>query len=1164
MDHKEISRVIKPYSGEGDIMAWLSKIKLVASLSNVKESELAKLIPMYLEGGALAVYLEMAEDVRLDTTKLRKGLLKAFSDSPFTAFSKLKNLRWAGEPVDIFTSEARKLARESGFEGDALERVVRLALVTGVPEKVSVELQQVESAEEAPVSDLVARARILMAKEIGSGVSAGAVASGGGDDSRFVRQSAIKCWECGGPHPVRYCNNKKEQGRRQERIRCFRCGGSHIMKFCKADQGKDAASCQVELVKGLLNRVPVVELEVDGEKGLALVDTGCSRTMMKRRSQVVKTAETSVLAVDGREVKCLGYTDVSLKIGEEVFNVNVRVMETLVGGVDVILGMDVIEKLGGVTVMRDDIKFGDRSVVGVCAVREKEPDIKDEDFDAWFDGKEWCVKYRWNELGEPKLNNTVGQYKLKLPTEKEEAFEAEVERWISEGILIPWSGEVTGLLPLMAVEQETKGKVRPVLDFRELNHNVSCHTGGDGVDICGEKMREWRQEEGEAELVDLKNAYLQIKVSEELWQHQLVKFKGKVYCLTRLGFGLNVAPKIMSKLLRFVLKKDEKIESGTSSYVDDIYVNKEKVTGKEVVQHLLKNGLTAKEPEALDGGAVLGLKLTKRSDGLLAFGRANDIPEVKDGLTKRELFSICGKLVGHYPVAGWLRATCSYTKRHAGGSSWTDYVGDETRDRMREVVSEVQKNDPVTGMWQVPKVETGIVWTDASDLAMGVMLEIEGVVAEDGTWMRKRDDYNHINVAELEAVLKGVNLAVNWGLKRIIVRTDSETVEGWVKTTLSGERRVKTKGAAEILIKRRLGVLKSLVDELHLDIKVELVTSESNKADVLTRVPRKYKLSTLEEAASASVEEVGEMHRRHHMGVERSWFLAKRMDEDVQKEVVKEVVRRCRECQSINPAPQRHEAGELSVDTDWTRLAIDVVHYRGIPHLSMVDCGPGRFAIWRRMKGETATEICGELEQVFLERGPVAEALLDNSPAFKSSEVEKLLQEWGIEKTFRAAYRPAGNGIVERHHRTIKSMAEKMRKSPVEAVYWYNIAPKEGQRESSVPQKAVHTYEWGLKGDVRRERKEEPECVVKVGDEVWVKPGEGRCTSRWKEGTVTKVNSANNVDVDGMARHILDIRPVVSDGEVEEETEPERVDEDRRYPQRERAPPVWMRDYSQY
>ena len=59
----------------------------------------------------------------------------------------------------------------------------------------------------------------------------------------------------------------------------------------------------------------------------------------------------------------------------------------------------------------------------------------------------------------------------------------------------------------MAVEQPTKGKVRPVFDYRELNQHVSCHTGDDNTDICSEKLREWRKIEGDAEIVDLKCAY---------------------------------------------------------------------------------------------------------------------------------------------------------------------------------------------------------------------------------------------------------------------------------------------------------------------------------------------------------------------------------------------------------------------------------------------------------------------------------------------------------------------------------------------------------------------------------------------------------------------------------------------------------------------------------
>ena len=53
---------------------------------------------------------------------------------------------------------------------------------------------------------------------------------------------------------------------------------------------------------------------------------------------------------------------------------------------------------------------------------------------------------------------------------------------------------------------------------------------------------------------------------------------------------------------------------------------------------------------------------------------------------------------------------------------------------------------------------------------------------------------------------------------------------------LSEEKRIKTKGAAEILIKRRIGVLK----DLQLGLTITLVPSERNKADVLTRVKKSW------------------------------------------------------------------------------------------------------------------------------------------------------------------------------------------------------------------------------------------------------------------------------------------------------------------------------------
>ena len=80
-------------------------------------------------------------------------------------------------------------------------------------------------------------------------------------------------------------------------------------------------------------------------------------------------------------------------------------------------------------------------------------------------------------------------------------FEKEVERWIDEGILIPWSEKVEGILSLMAVVQPTK-KIKPVLDFRKLNKYMACHTR-DGIDVREEVMRVWRRMERETIAVSI-------------------------------------------------------------------------------------------------------------------------------------------------------------------------------------------------------------------------------------------------------------------------------------------------------------------------------------------------------------------------------------------------------------------------------------------------------------------------------------------------------------------------------------------------------------------------------------------------------------------------------------------------------------------------------------
>ena len=121
------------------------------------------------------------------------------------------------------------------------------------------------------------------------------------------------------------------------------------------------------------------------------------------------------------------------------------------------------------------------------------------------------MAWRW-KAKPPTIVNRVPNYGI--PPNLSPAFDEEIENWIQEGWLQPaFRGYHEGLVPLIPVEQPSKGNVRPVLDFREVNKHVICHTAD--ADVCQETIRRWRQFHGKVSMLDLKKAYLQILVEPE-------------------------------------------------------------------------------------------------------------------------------------------------------------------------------------------------------------------------------------------------------------------------------------------------------------------------------------------------------------------------------------------------------------------------------------------------------------------------------------------------------------------------------------------------------------------------------------------------------------------------------------------------------------------------
>ena len=95
-------------------------------------------------------------------------------------------------------------------------------------------------------------------------------------------------------------------------------------------------------------------------------------------------------------------------------------------------------------------------------------------------------------------------------------------------------------------------------------------------------------------------------------------------------------------------------------------------------------------------------------------------------------------------------------------------------------------------------------------------------------------------MAELDAVIKGISLAILWEAKEVALRADSATVFNWIRDALSGRARLRSKAQVEMLIRHRLWVVPQLVEEFGLNVDVALVRSRENPADALTRVPRQW------------------------------------------------------------------------------------------------------------------------------------------------------------------------------------------------------------------------------------------------------------------------------------------------------------------------------------
>lgn len=226
----KFSDIIKQFSGEGDFFEWVQKLELVAKLQKV--TQLENFLPLFLVGGAFAVYQSLSDETKADYKLLKQALLDAFSPDALTAFEELKNRFLHNESVDVYLADIRRLCRI--VDSDVSDKFIRVSFLAGLPDQVKKQIRASTASDELSLSECVEIARKLVT------VNTHCLASVS-ERSR----NKIVCFECGEENHTKrtcpqlnkikctVCNTVGHSAQSCRRRACFVCGSfSHLANAC--------------------------------------------------------------------------------------------------------------------------------------------------------------------------------------------------------------------------------------------------------------------------------------------------------------------------------------------------------------------------------------------------------------------------------------------------------------------------------------------------------------------------------------------------------------------------------------------------------------------------------------------------------------------------------------------------------------------------------------------------------------------------------------------------------------------------------------------------------------------------------------------------------------------------------------------------------------------
>ena len=245
--------------------------------------------------------------------------------------------------MDEYVQAIRKLSKRSGVSES--EKLLVLFVVTGLPSDIRTKIQtmiRMEDLDKVSLDDIVEKARILWQE---TRKNDGSVAFA----TRSYRQD-VTCFRYGKRgHFARDCHVQ-----RVSPARCYSCGESgHNARSCSAQSKPPLTDFKKNItgaVKLLSNPGTPAEtiLSVNGRRARCLTDTGNSVTIVREAlCGVEKRLSHKLYGIGGATLITRGTCEVIIEVEEMLkIKVSCMIVSFIFDNIDVILGMDSIEKLG--------------------------------------------------------------------------------------------------------------------------------------------------------------------------------------------------------------------------------------------------------------------------------------------------------------------------------------------------------------------------------------------------------------------------------------------------------------------------------------------------------------------------------------------------------------------------------------------------------------------------------------------------------------------------------------------------------------------------------------------------------------------------------------------------------------------------------------------------